>query len=69
LTFVKFPGERRAASGERRAALAMNDSMRLGLPINVSLVLRSSAGDNPDAADFSLWLAQLRINAIGMSVQ
>jgi hypothetical protein len=47
----------------------MNDSMRLGLPINVSLVLRSSAGDNPDAADFSLWLAQLRINAIGMSVQ
>jgi hypothetical protein len=32
----------------------MNDSMRLGLPINVRLMLRSSVGDNPDAADFAL---------------
>jgi hypothetical protein len=34
----------------------MNDSTRLGLPINVRLVLRASDGGSTDAVVFAPWL-------------
>jgi len=41
----------------------VNDSARLGFPIKVCLGLPAS--DSADAAVFALWLAPLRVTAIG----